>query len=513
MRLHNASTISNDNAMKYMRLRLVHTLSLILVVTVLLAVLAMGAVTAWNLKSGFTDYLAARDVERLEQFAALTSEIIVQSGGLAALQQRSPDMRELLELYAQRQGLPARRARPPREEPAPVSDVTSSVGRPPGGPGGPGGADGFGPRVTVVSVDGNPIFDRPRRLSPGPFIERPIRVRGETVALARLREGGRVPDAVDARFLQKQYLGIVGVSVFLVLLALASAWWVARRWVRPLQSVQHATSRIAHGAFDVRVEVSPGEARRSDEIGDLVRNINQMAEGLQRLERARRRWMADISHELRTPLAVLRGEIDALVDGVRPLQPEAMLSLREEVLHLGSLVDDLHLLAMSDLDALPCHFDEVDAIVVMRQLVLRFEGRAKVAGLSLSLNQSAISALPVHWDRTRVDQLLDNLLENTLRYTDAPGYVELTVKQDDDQVVITLDDSAPGVSVADLGHLFEPLYRADVARSRHRGGSGLGLAICEAIVRSHGGHIEAKLSALGGLQIYIELPISAGASA
>jgi two-component system, OmpR family, sensor histidine kinase BaeS len=367
--------------------------------------------------------------------------------------------------------------------------------------------------VTVVSVDGNPIFDRPRRLSPGPFIERPIRVRGETVALARLREGGRVPDAVDARFLQKQYLGIVGVSVFLVLLALASAWWVARRWVRPLQSVQHATSRIAHGAFDVRVEVSPGEARRSDEIGDLVRNINQMAEGLQRLERARRRWMADISHELRTPLAVLRGEIDALVDGVRPLQPEAMLSLREEVLHLGSLVDDLHLLAMSDLDALPCHFDEVDAIVVMRQLVLRFEGRAKVAGLSLSLNQSAISALPVHWDRTRVDQLLDNLLENTLRYTDAPGYVELTVKQDDDQVVITLDDSAPGVSVADLGHLFEPLYRADVARSRHRGGSGLGLAICEAIVRSHGGHIEAKLSALGGLQIYIELPISAGASA
>jgi two-component system, OmpR family, sensor histidine kinase BaeS len=490
-----------------MRLRLVHTLSLILVLAVLLAVLAMGAVTAWNLKNGFTDYLAARDIERLEQFAAFTGELVEQSGGVAALQQRSPDIRELLGLFAQRQGYPKRPLLPPRDGQVPGLGDPLHAGPP------PGDADKFGPRVTVVGVDGYPIFSRPRGPSPGPYIERPIQVRGETVALARLREGGRVPDAVDAHFLRKQYLGILGVSIFLVLLALASAWLAAQRLVRPLQAVQDATARIARGEFDVRVEVSPSEAGRSDEIGDLVRNINHMAEGLQQLERARRRWMADISHELRTPLAVLRGEIDALVDGVRPLQPGAMLSLREEVLNLGSLVDDLHLLAMSDLDALPCHFNDFDAIVALQQLVQRFEGRATAAGLSLILNQSGISSLPVRWDHTRIDQLLGNLVENSLRYTDARGCIELTVKQRGDHVVITLDDSAPGVSVTDLGRLFEPLYRADAARSRHRGGSGLGLAICEAIVRSHGGHIEAKLSTLGGLHVCIELPISAGAPA
>jgi two-component system, OmpR family, sensor histidine kinase BaeS len=484
-----------------MRLRLVHTLSLLLLSAVLMAVLAMAGVMAWNLKNGFADYLVARDVERLEKFAVLAAQLIEQSGGLAALRERSPNMRELLDEFAQSQGLERRR-------PAALRD-----GRGPG-PGGPpkrpppGGSDGFGPRLTVVSVEGNAIFDRPMLLNPGSFVDRPIRVRGEVVALARLRESGRVADAVEARFLRTQYLGIFAVSTFLVLLALASAWWLSRRWVRPLQAVQEATARIAQGAFDVRVEATQHEAGRSDEIGDLVRNINQMAEGLQRLESARRRWLADMSHELRTPLAVLRGEIEALVDGVRPLKPEAVLSLREEVIQLGSLVNDLHLLAMSDLEALPCQFTDMDAIIVIRQLMQRFDGRATATGLALSMELPELNVLPVCWDPTRIGQLLGNLLENSFRYTDAPGCVVLSLKQDGDRAVITIDDSAPGVSATDLPYLFAPLYRADAARSRHRGGSGLGLAICEAIVRSHRGRIDATLSALGGLRVRIELPVS-----
>jgi two-component system, OmpR family, sensor histidine kinase BaeS len=344
---------------------------------------------------------------------------------------------------------------------------------------------------------------------PSRFIDRPIRVRGEVVALARLRERGRVSDATEGNFLRKQYLGIFAVSGFLLLLALASAWWVARHWARPLQAVQDATARIARGEFDVRVAVNHRDAGRSDEIGDLVRDINKMAEGLQRLERARRRWVADISHELRTPLAVLRGEIEALVDGVRPLKPEAILSLRDEVLQLGSLVDDLHLLAMSDLDALPCQFAEFDAVKAVQQIVQRFAARASSVGLTIGIELNGLGVLPVCWDHTRIEQLLGNLLENGLRYTDAPGRILLTVSQTGDQVTIDIDDSAPSVPAEDLPHLFEPLYRADATRSRHRGGSGLGLAICEAIVKSHGGRIEASLSRLGGLRVHIALPANA----
>jgi len=348
-------------------------------------------------------------------------------------------------------------------------------------------------------------------LPTGPFIDRPIKLNGTVIALARMRPGAHVPDAVETRFLRSQYLGILSVSTALLLLAVASAWWVARRWAKPLHAVQAATERIARGEFDVRLQGRQQGEGRSDEIGDLVRNVNRMAAGLQQLEGARRRWLADISHELRTPLAVLRGEIEALVDGVRPLRREAIVSLHEDTLRLGKLVDDLHLLAMSDLQSLPCSFDDLDAVELARQSVVRLQVRAAAKGLTLSVETGSLATLPACWDRTRIEQLLANVLENSLRYTDSPGRIVLALKRQGQRICIDIDDSAPGVPEASLPRLFEPLYRVDSARSRHQGGSGLGLAICNAIVCSHGGRIDATLSTLGGLHLHIELPASAQA--
>ena len=513
-----------------MRLRLVHTLSLLLLSAVLLAVLAMGTVTAWNLEDGFSDYLEARDTEQLEQFANLVTGMAQQAGSLEALQQGT-DMRDLLYRFAQHQGLAAPQMAPPGGE-------GPGLGPPPGprpgprpGPGGepdrggppprgppPGGADVFGDRVMVVGVDGQVLLKGRARppgaasaSTKGPFVDRPITLNGEVIALARMRPGAHVPDAVETRFLRSQYLGILTVASALLLLALASAWWVARRWARPLHAVQAATERIARGEFDIRLHGRQQGEGRSDEIGDLVRNVNRMAEGLQQLEGARRRWLAEISHELRTPLAVLRGEIEALVDGVRPLRPEAIVSLHEDVMRLGKLVDDLHLLAMSDLQSLPCRFDDLDAVELVQRQMARFEERATAKGLTLRFERGPLTTLPVCWDSARIEQLLSNLLENSLRYTDAPGRIVLALKCQGDGVTLEIEDSAPGVPAADLSRLFEPLYRADSARSRHRGGSGLGLAICEAIVRSHGGRIDAACSALGGLRVRIKLP-AAGAT-
>lgn len=486
-----------------MRLRLVHTLSTLLLGAVLLAVLAMGAVTAWNLKNGFIDYLAARDVERLAKFAAMVGKTAEESGGLAALQQRPRAMHNLLEQFAQEQGLPRRGEPPPMLDGAPrPPDDHPGPRRPPPPP----GDDGFGSRVAVISPQGQVLIGRPLPPQRERYIDQPIRVNGEEVALARLRPTPPVADAVDARFLQTQYRDIALVAAILLCLALASAWWVARRWSQPLRAVQDATARIAQGEFDVRVDVDRHGAGRSDEIGDVVRNINHMADGLQRLESGRRRWVANVSHELRTPLAVLRGEIDALIDGVRPLRPEAILSLREETLRLNALVDDLHLLAMSDLQALPCRFADIDVAPFFEQLFQRFGARARAASLSFSGSMAAVTHTHAHWDSARIQQLLGNLLENSLRYTDAPGCITWTVKHEAGLVFIDIDDSAPGVPREALPHLFEPLYRADAARSRLHGGSGLGLAICEAIVRSHAGHIRANLSALGGLHVRVELP-------
>lgn len=490
-----------------MRLRLVHTLSLLLLSAVLLSVFAMGGVVVWNLRSGFADYLTTRDVELLTRFASHVERAVDQAGGVVALEERRLGMRELLDGFALEQGLQTQsRPEPSRgfdQSGRPNDDEDRQRRGPPRAR-----SDSFGARLTIVDPDKQLLLGRPPPPNARDYIDQPIRHVGKVIAFARLRTGEPVPDDVEARFLRNQYVGIVAVSVTLILLALASAWWLARRWVRPLLTVQSATQRIARGELDVRLEA--GDPDRQDEIGDLVRNVNQMAEGLQRLESARRRWLADMSHELRTPLAVLRGEIEALVDGIRPLRTEAMLSLKEEVIKLGTLIDDLHLLAMSDLQALPCHFAADDAVQIVQTVRTQFSARAESAGLSLDLNPPVSASIPVVWDRVRIEQLLGNLLENSLRYTDAPGRIVLSLEQRGSQVFLSVMDSAPGVAAEDMTRLFDPLYRADAARSRHRGGSGLGLAICEAIARTHGGRIHSKPSSLGGLEVVIELPANAG---
>jgi two-component system sensor histidine kinase BaeS len=296
---------------------------------------------------------------------------------------------------------------------------------------------------------------------------------------------------------------MAGVAVVLLLTALAVAAWLSRQWARPLAAVHEATSRIAKGELGVRVPVS-----RGDEIGDVVNNVNLMAESLQRMEGARRRWMADISHELRTPLASLRGEAEALLDGVRPLTRAAVVSLHEDMLRLSALVEDLHLLAMADLHSLPCRLADIDAVELVRDTVRRFESRALAVGLTL-ICDALPPRLPVLWDPARIEQLLSNLLENSLRYTDAPGRVEVALMIEGDKVRLSVADSAPGAASVELARLFEPLYRADEARGRHNGGSGLGLAICEAIAQAHGGRMAAQPAALGGLLMTVMLPTQA----
>jgi two-component system sensor histidine kinase BaeS len=269
-----------------------------------------------------------------------------------------------------------------------------------------------------------------------------------------------------------------------------------------LIAVQAATEKIAKGEFDTRLPTT-----RSDEIGDAMRNINQMAAGLKKLEGARRQWLADMSHELRTPLTVLRGEIDALIDGIIVVTPQALRSLSEEVLKLNALVDDLHLLAMADLRALPCYFEEVDAAQLLEGIVQRFSLRAAQQGLTLALDLAQGGPLMARWDGKRIEQLVGNLLDNSLRYTDAPGRVLVRLRGEGaDRLVVEVEDTAPGVSASDLPRIFEPLFRADASRGRSTGGSGLGLAICEQIAKAHHGHLRAEPSPLGGVLFRLELP-------
>lgn len=511
-------------------MRLIHKHFLFFSLTAMLAALLMAGVLAWNLDRGFDRYLDARDAELLEGFAGDFETFLQEKDAAgdfasdpaslkAAVRQMADEgrirgfppqfLRERLEQegrpfrpFFQKNGPPE----PKREEPRPKGpDGPPRMGPPP--------PDMFARRLQLYDTAGRLIFsgaNDPTPQSPssdasgasGP--SEPIRFDGKPVATARLAQRGPAPRSIEFVFLRAQFRGVIIVTGLLLMLSGLFAWFLARATVRKIAAVQQATDAIASGDFAARVET-----RGSDEIALMGQNINAMAQGLARLESARRRWLAEISHELRTPLTVLRGELNALEDGIRPIDMKAVKSLSEEAQRLNLLIEDLHFMAVSDLGAPSQCLAETDAVLLVEGITARFGAALDGAGLDIETESGPDLALPVVWDRQRIEQLLGNVITNAIRYTDAPGMVRVTLASDEETVSITVEDTVPGVPADQLEQMFEPLHRLEEARDRISGGSGMGLAVARAIAAAHGGTIVAGPSDLGGVKIAITLPVDA----
>jgi two-component system sensor histidine kinase BaeS len=333
---------------------------------------------------------------------------------------------------------------------------------------------------------------------------RAIKVEGVEVAFAELIAEPE-PEGLDARFLQRQYQHLFWAALGTIFVAVLAGWWMAARWSGPLRTLQRATRDIARGR-----RTQPLVPAGALEISQLMDDVNHMTVALARMEAARRQWIAQISHELRTPLSVLRGEMEAIEDGARQPTPAVMASLGEEVAQLHRLVDDLHTLSVADMDGLRCQFSDGDAHAHLWRIAQRFEVKARAQGLVLAMPPKDAPIIPAHWDWGRIEQMLGNLLTNSIRYTDAPGSIAADWRSDGRLLTLTVDDSAPSVNAADIRELFEPLFRADRARQRgSEHGSGLGLSIVRSIAQAHRGTASAQVSSRGGLQLIIRLPLDA----
>jgi two-component system sensor histidine kinase BaeS len=332
----------------------------------------------------------------------------------------------------------------------------------------------------------------------------PIVVKGDTVGYLSVTSRQRLSEQADLLFAEQQqsefFLLALGLSVISALIAFPASVWLTR----PIREVVAGTRNLTNGDYNTRIPV-----RSSDELGQLASDFNTLALALEQNRSARQQWIADISHELRTPLAILQGELESMQDGIRPLDRAAIDSLHHEILHLSTLVKDLHELSLSDLGALVYAKGRVNLSEILEQAVDLQQQLAARHGVRVSLDIQSPEedgAIEMLGDPNRLQQLFDNLLTNSFRYTDPGGELRISLRQEHDNVVIEWYDSAPGVSDADLGHLFERLYRVETSRNRAKGGSGLGLAIVQNIVQGHEGSITASHSPLGGLKLTIVFP-------
>jgi len=275
------------------------------------------------------------------------------------------------------------------------------------------------------------------------------------------------------------------------------ATWLTVRIFR----LKSGTSALVRGQYDHRIEVNGKDA-----LEDLAHDFNGLAEALDKNRTAHQRWIASTSHELRTPVTILQGQIDALRDGIRQVTPEYLDSLSGDIDRLNLLIDDLHQLSMSDMGALNYQKDEIDLAELVDDELEKLN-QLLPHEMTLDWNIDATSNVCILGDSPRLGQMIKNLMQNSIRYTDAPGSIKVSIVSTQKTVSLHWQDSSPGVGEDELEQLIEPLYRTESSRSRKVGGSGLGLAIVKAIVGAHDGSLTAKPSPIGGLLWEITFPV------
>jgi len=444
---------------------------------VLLVILSMGLATSWSFGRGFLGYINEQALERMATVVPRLASAYAREGNWAFMRNRPDRWFDIM--------------RPDPDEERVTHDLRTPLA-----------SDLTGALFRIA------LLDKDRKRVTGytaigeDALVSPIVVAGETVGWLAVTPFQSVTEAGGERFQQYQLRTSLVMGVFSLLLAMLIAWWIARTLLEPVKRVAAATHRLASGDYSSRVAVAS-----NDEVGQLARDFNQLAYTLERNEKMRREFMADVSHELRTPLSVLRGELEAIEDGVRSLDPNTMKSLLGEVGMLSKLVDDLYELSLADIGALtyrkaPCMLNDVleNSLAMYRE---RFAARQ--LQLDLELPREPVELLA---DASRLQQLFSNLLENALRYTDVNGRLRLSVGVDRDTVRIDFLDSGPGVSASQLPRLFERFYRGESSRNREHGGAGLGLAICRSIANAHDGSLVADHSPYGGLWLTLRLPRS-----
>ncbi|MDP9332886.1 MAG: HAMP domain-containing histidine kinase [Actinomycetota bacterium] len=300
---------------------------------------------------------------------------------------------------------------------------------------------------------------------------------------------------------------IVALGVLLGLAVLA--WWVVKLGLRPLEDMQQTAGAIAAGDLSRRVEI----VDEHTEVGRLGLALNEMMQRIQTAFEARaasearlRRFVGDASHELRTPLTSIRGYAELFRRGAAD-RPEdlakAMRRIEEEANRMGSLVDDMLLLARLE-QGRPLERQPVDLTRITRDAV----DDARAVAPNRPIDYSPNGAIFVPGDEARLRQVLANLLQNANRHTPPDTPVHVQVVEGVDEALIEVADEGPGMQSDDTSRVFERFWRSDPSRTRASGGAGLGLAIVAAIADAHGGHAEVLSTPGLGSTFRVHLPRS-----
>jgi len=364
--------------------------------------------------------------------------------------------------------------------------------------------------VVLAEPDGTVVLGA-KRYKPGQAM-RPndlkkavhIDVEGETVGFVLFTNPtGTSPlrESPETQFLKRVNQAILFGALGATLVALLLGLLLARTISRPVRALTEATQRIAKGELGGQVEV-----RSKDELGVLGESFNLMSSDLARSSELRRQMTADIAHDLRTPLSVILGYTEALADNKLEGTPEMYGVMHDEARHLQHLIDDLRTLSLADAGELSLERQPTAPLDLLERVASTHASKAAKKGISVQVQADA--DLPdIDVDPDRMVQVLNNLMNNALRFTQEGGTISLGATAGSEHVYLTVQDDGAGIAPEDLPNIFARFYRGDEVRNVEEGESGLGLAISKSLVEAQGGKISVKSELGTGTTFTIALDV------
>ncbi len=280
-------------------------------------------------------------------------------------------------------------------------------------------------------------------------------------------------------------LAVVGI-ISIVFAAIAGIILAGKISV-PVKAATRAAKDIAQGNYNNRINTDICTM----ELSELGNAVNHMAESLDNQEMLRRRLTSDVAHELRTPVANVSSNIEAIIEGALEPTNERLSSCYNELERITGIITELEKLRQIEGENMILHIGHVDIYELAKEVKLIFENEMSKKNIRCDIIGEHID---VCVDKDKMSQVLNNLISNAVKYTDNYGNIQITVIQENENVVITVKDNGCGIDDNDIQYIFERFYRTDKSRNRSTGGAVIGLTITRAIVQLHGGtiHVESK---------------------
>ncbi len=355
-----------------------------------------------------------------------------------------------------------------------------------------------GADVQIRDAAGRPVASSPGFAGhPGAQLSSPVVVHGRRAGTVVVRFSGSGLGGAEHTLRSALLRAIAGSAGLAALLALVTGLAVARRITRPVERIITVTRAMGGGDRAARVGpvAAPGELR------ELATAFDQMADTLDRQEQLRRDLVADVAHELRTPVAILQAGHEALLDGVVEATPDQLTSLRDEVLRLARMVDDLQTLAAADAATLRLSLRRCDLAEVAVAAADSLAGRFEAAGLTV---ERQLTPAWVMADPRWLHQVVTNLLTNALKFTRAGGRVTIQSQTTGPAALLRVTDTGTGIAADELPHIFERFWRG--RQAAQVSGSGIGLAVAAELARAHGGQLTAGSEPGRGTEMTLTLP-------